>query len=50
MANTKQTMINMIKTNPKAAYFRDNKTDILVNYSDQKGAYICKLIIPNNEY
>src|SRR5437762_2437840 len=50
LANTKQNMINMIKTNPKSAYFRDNKVDILVNYLDKNEAYVCKLNISHNDY
>ncbi len=49
-SNTKQNMTNMIKTNPKAKYFRDNKIEILINYVDQKGVYICNLTIPSADY
>ena len=49
-SNTIQTMSNLIKTNPKAKYFRDNKIDIVVNYVDQKGVYVCNLTIPGSDY
>ena len=49
-ANTRQNMTNMIKTNPKAKYFRDNKIEILVNYVDQKGLYVCNLTIPSTDF
>ena len=49
-SNTRQTMSNMIKTNPKAKYFRDNKIEIVVSYVDQKGVYVCNLTIPSTDY
>ena len=49
-SNTKQTMTNMIKSNPKAKYFRDNKIDILINYVDQQGVYVCSLTVPSTDY
>lgn len=49
-ANTKQNMTNMLKTNPKAKYFRENKIDILVNYVDQNGTYVCNLSVPSTDY
>ena len=49
-SNTKETMSNMLKTNPKSKYFRDNEIDIVVNYVDQKGIYVCNLTIPSKEY
>lgn len=50
LANTKQNMINIIKTNPNATYFHDHKVDIFVNYLDKNGVYVCKLLISHNDY
>lgn len=49
-SNTKPNMTNLIKTNPKANYFRENKVDILVNYVDQKGVFVCNLVVPSTDY
>lgn len=49
-ANTKQNMTNMLKTNPNAKYFRENKIDLLINYVDQNGKYVCNLSVPSTDY
>ena len=50
LASTKENMINMIKSNPKTKYFRENKIDIIVNYLDKNGFYVCMLAISHNDY
>ncbi|HLF45006.1 MAG TPA: hypothetical protein VI548_01175 [Chitinophagaceae bacterium] len=48
--NTKQNIINKIKSNPKAAYFRDNKINIVVTYSDKNGVYLCNFNVSHKDY
>ena len=50
LANAKGNMKEIIKSNPKFAYFRDNKIDIFVNYLDKDGKYVCKALISYNDY
>lgn len=45
----KQRVINLIKTDPKAEYFRKNKVDFVYKYTDSAGNYICQIIITGNE-
>jgi hypothetical protein len=45
----KQRVINLIKTDPKAEFFRKNKVDLIYKYSDSAGNYVCQIIIPGEE-
>lgn len=46
----KEEMLDILKKNPKTSYFKENNVDIIVNYSDKNGTYLCKLIITKNDY
>ncbi|MEI9807956.1 MAG: hypothetical protein WDO16_08835 [Bacteroidota bacterium] len=46
----KEFLLNKIKTNPKAAFFLENRIDILATYSDTTGAYICTITLSHDEY
>lgn len=50
LSNTKVNMINIIRTDPKSAFFLDNNVDVVVKYSDQNGVYLCKVFISHSEY
>ena len=50
LSTTKKNMIEILKSNPKNAYLRDNNIDIFVKYLDKNGAYVCKLELTSNEY
>ena len=47
--NTILNMKELMNSNPKAKYFKDNKIEILVNYVDQNGGLICNFPIPNSD-
>ncbi len=46
----KESLLEQLKKNPKASYFRDNKIEIQANYSDKNGTQICKIAVLPNEY
>jgi hypothetical protein len=46
----KGEMLDILKKNPKTSYFRDNNVDIIVNYSDKNGEYVCKFVITKKDY
>lgn len=50
IANAKKNMQETLRANPQAAYFRENKIDILINYLDKDGKYVCKALISHNDY
>ena len=31
-------------------YFRDKKVEIVINYVDQKGVFVCNLTIPSTDF
>jgi len=49
-SNSLKALINTLKTDPKAAYFRENKVDLQAKYVDKNGLYICLLKIKNSDY
>ena len=46
----KEGLLEQLKKNPKANYFRENKIEIQANYTDKNGTQICKIIVLPNEY
>lgn len=46
----KKILLDQLKTNPKAAYFRDNNIEIQANYNDENGKRICKIGALPKEY
>jgi hypothetical protein len=46
----KEEMLDILRKNPKTSYFKENNVDVIVNYSDKNGAYVCKLIISGKDY
>jgi hypothetical protein len=50
MKTAKESLLEQLKKNPKASYFRQNNIEIEANYADKKGIQICKIIILSNEY
>jgi len=47
---TKTYMVNMIKTNPKASFFKENNIELSASYSDSVGVYICTVFIKSDDY
>ena len=47
---TKTYIVNMIKTNPKAIFFKENSIDLSASYSDSVGVYICTIFIKSDDY
>ncbi len=45
-----KALINAIKTDPKAVYFRENKVNFQAKYVDKNGIYVCLLKINNSQY
>ena len=50
LSSVKEHMLNIIKTNPKVAFFRDNNVDFIASYSDKKGNYVCSALFSHNDY
>lgn len=50
IANAKKNMQETFKSNPQAAYFKENKIDIIINYLDKDGKYVCRALISHNDY
>ena len=48
--SAKENLVDQLKTNPKATYFRENKIEIQANYADKNGMQICKIVVLPNEY
>jgi hypothetical protein len=48
--NAKESLVDQLKTNPKAAYFKQNNIEIQANYADKNGVQICKIIVLPTEY
>ena len=46
----KESMLEQLKKNPKAVYFKQNNIEIHANYTDNNGTQICKIILLPNEY
>lgn len=46
----KGILLGQLKTNPKAAYFRENNIEIQANYNDKNGTRICKIVALPKEY
>ncbi|MEO7306271.1 MAG: hypothetical protein ABIR78_05130 [Ferruginibacter sp.] len=46
----KESLLEQLKKNPKASYFRENKIEIQANYADKNGIQICKIVVLPNEY
>ena len=43
-------LIEQLKKNPKAAYFKQSGITIQANYADKNGIQICKIVVLPNEY
>jgi hypothetical protein len=46
----KENLVDQLKKNPKAIYFRENNIEIQANYTDKNRVQICKVIVLPNEY
>ncbi|MEO6254859.1 MAG: hypothetical protein ABIO79_16230 [Ferruginibacter sp.] len=46
----KESLLEQLKKNTKASYFRENKIEIQANYADKNGMQICKIVVLPNEY
>ena len=46
----KESLVDQLKKNPKAIYFKENKIQIQANYADKNGVQICKIVVLPNEY
>jgi hypothetical protein len=46
----KKSVINMIRTDPKEAFFKNNKTDIQAKFTDRNGVYITTVKISHSDY
>lgn len=47
---SKESMLNRLKTFPQAKFFRDNKIELRVNFTDEKYNYLCHFTIIPGEY
>lgn len=48
--SAKESMIQQLKTNPKASFFKDNNIELQSRYMDKNGAYITSISIYPDEY
>lgn len=46
----RESLVEQLKNNPKASYFKENKIEIQANYADKNGIQICKIVVLPNEY
>jgi hypothetical protein len=46
----KQGLLEQLKNNPKASYFKQNNIEIQANYTDKNGIQICNIVVLPNEY
>ena len=46
----KESILEQLKKNPKASYFKQNNIEIQANYVDKNGVQICKIDVLPNEY
>ena len=46
----KEGLLEQLKKNPKASYFKQNNIEIQANYTDKNGIQICKVVVLPNEY
>lgn len=50
MKTAKESLLEQLKNNPKASYFKQNNIEIQANYADKNGIQICKIVVLPNEY
>lgn len=50
MKIAKDGLLELLKKNPKAIYFKQNSIEIQANYIDKNGIHICTAIVLPNEY
>mgnify|MGYP001474783615 CR=1 FL=1 len=46
----KEALLDLLKKNTKAKYFKDNNIEIQANYADKDGIQICKIVVLPGEY
>jgi len=46
----KSSLLERLKLNPNAAYFKENRIEIQANYADKNGKQICNVVVLPNEY
>jgi hypothetical protein len=46
----KEGLLEQLKKNPNASYFKQNKIEIQANYKDKNGVQICNIVVSPNEY
>lgn len=46
----KDSLLEQIKNNPKAYYFKQNNIEIQANYADKNDKQICNIVLRPNEY
>ena len=46
----KAGLLDLLKKNTKAKYFKENNIEIQANYADKDGIQICKIVVLPNEY
>ncbi len=47
---SKENLVEQLKKNPKAAYFKQSGVTIQANYADKNGIQICKIVVLPDEY
>ena len=50
MKIAKEGLLELLKKNPKAVYFKQNNIEIQANYTDKNGVHICTAVVLPNEY
>jgi len=50
MKIAKDGLLELLKKNPKAIYFKQNSIEIQANYTDKNGIHICTAVVLPNEY
>ena len=50
MKIAKEGLLELLKKNPKAIYFKQNNVEIQANYTDKNGIHICTAVVLPKEY